>query len=193
MSRQALLLISTSLALAACGVAPSTGAAPSSAAPSPAAATLAPAAPATQGPTANPTPPGTGAPDPTAAVHALIFSPGAATACRPSGSGPRYSIAAGCPVTLRLEQRLESNPTAGTGEGADPICRCQNAADPPPVTVVSQAGVSAEVKVSFGFSGHPNDVRFTVVDLGGRWFVDDTYCGDPSTSIYQTPVTGCAA
>lgn len=61
------------------------------------------------------------------------------------------------------------------------------------MTLVTQGGVSAEVKVSFGFSGHPNDVRFTVVDLSGRWFVDDTYCADPSTSIYRTPVQGCAA
>src|SRR5215467_8851699 len=68
LSRQALVLISTNLALTACGVAPSTGAAPSSAAPSLAAAAPPPAAPASQGPTANPTPPGTGAPDPTAGV-----------------------------------------------------------------------------------------------------------------------------
>jgi hypothetical protein len=61
------------------------------------------------------------------------------------------------------------------------------------VTLVTQGGVSAEVKVSFGFSGHPNDVRFMVVDLSGRWFVDGTYCAEMSTSIYRMPVKGCAA
>jgi hypothetical protein len=134
-----------------------------------------------------------------AAVQALLPNPAVgATICQPR-SGPHYSGAAGCPVTQRLEQRLQTNPGSGTAGGADPICRCQNANTPPPVTLISQAGASATVQVAFGFPGHPNDVGFSVLSTGGRWYVDDTFCltasgGQPvpATTIYQAPLKACA-
>jgi hypothetical protein len=135
---------------------------------------------------------GTGAADPIAAVRALLPSPGAATACRPP-SGAAFSAAAGCPVTQRLEQRLRANPTGGSAGGADPICRCQNVPATVPVTLETPGGTSALVRASFAFSASPpDDVRFVVLSQGGRWFVDDTYCADPSTSIYVSPVRGCS-
>jgi hypothetical protein len=171
--------------VAACGSQPASSAAPasSSSAPTPAAGAAATAAPA----------PGSGAADAVSAVRALVLDPaGAPGPCRPA-TGARFSAAAGCPVTRRLQQRLQADPTGGPGGGADPVCRCQNASSPVPVSLVAQGGASATVRAAFGFPGHPDDVQFTVVDLNGRWFVDDTYCADLSTSIYQTPVKPCAS
>jgi hypothetical protein len=171
-------------------------AAPSPAAPPPTAPPTVAAVPvatavATPVPSIAPGMAGTGAADPLAAVRALLPSPGAATACRPP-SGASFSAAAGCPVTQRLEQRLHANPTGGPAGGADPVCRCQNVPAPVPVTLETPGGTSALVRASFAFTGSPpDDVRFVVLSQGGRWFVDDTYCADPSTSIYVSPVRPC--
>lgn len=190
---RAMTLAVVLLLAAACG-SPSQPASSASAGPLAGAGSPSPAPPpVTTAPTVGGlTPaPGAGAADAVSAVRALLPNPaGGPTACRPA-SGAAYSAAAGCPVTQRLQQRLQAGPTSGAAGGADPVCRCQNSATPIPVMLVTQGGASAIVKASFGFPGHPDDVQFVVSDLGGRWFVDDTYCADPSTSIYRTPVASC--
>jgi hypothetical protein len=131
---------------------------------------------------------GAGAADPVSAVRALFTSPGP---CLPPSGAP-YSAVTGCPVTARLGQRLGTNPAASIGGGGDPICRCQNHPEPVPVTLVSQGSSSAVVKADLSFPGLPYMVQFVVVSVGGRWFVDDSYCADLSTSIYATtPVKPC--
>ncbi len=195
-----ILLAAAVLAAACSAAAPASGArpgalpaSPTGSASPPGTASTAPAATAaaTPVPTTGTGVTGAGAADPVAAVRALLPSPGAATACRPA-SGALFSGAAGCPVTQRLEQRLRSSPTGGSGAGADPVCRCQNLPATVTVTLETPGGTSALVRASFGFSGSPYDVRFVVVSQGGRWFVDDSYCADPSSSIYASPVRACA-
>jgi hypothetical protein len=165
------------------------------------------AVPAATQPPATPTEPsgkGAGAASAVAAVQALLPNPpfltgAASTPCVPrqQGSGPFYSGAAGCPVTQRLEQRLQTNPGSGTGGGANPICRCQNPNPSSPITLISQAGATATVQVAFGLPGQSNNVGFSVLSTGGRWYVDDTFCLSggqpvPATSIYQ-PFKACFA
>jgi hypothetical protein len=131
-----------------------------------------------------------GASSPVDAVQALMSS-GGSTICRPQG-GVQWSQAAGCPITRRLEQRLQSNATSGSGDGADPICRCQNIA---PVTLApakaAQSG-SAVVKATFQLQP-PVVIYFTAVQQaqGSGWLVDDSYCADAATSIYASPVKPC--
>jgi hypothetical protein len=97
-------------------------------------------------------------------------------------------VAAGCPVT----RRLGTNGTIGIAAGADPICRCQNHVDPLPLTLVGPGTSSAVVKADLSLPRYPSVLRFVVVNAGGRWSVDDSYCADPSTSIYATtPVEIC--
>lgn len=166
-----------------------------------AAATLAcgsgPAVSTTPAPTPSPTPrpssvssaPALGASTPVGAVQALIAT-GGPTPCRPA-QDEMWSQSAGCPVTARLQQRLQSGPTTGPAGGADPVCRCQNIA-PATVTLVSTDGRTAEVGARFQFA-KPLDIHFSVVQegQGSGWLVDDSSCGDPSTSIYATPVKPC--
>lgn len=130
-----------------------------------------------------------GASTPVEAVQALMPT-GGVTICRPS-SGPRFAQAAGCPVTTRLEQRLQSNPLSGPGGGADPVCRCQNIA---PATLAGggAAGGTANVKATFQFQP-PLVIQFVVVQQGqgSGWLVDDSLCADMTGSIYDTPVKHC--
>lgn len=170
--------------------------APGTTSAGPAAAVTMSPAPAVlaSGMTPSPTPavdrslPPAGATDPRTAAKALFYNPDAGpTVCRPS-RGPAYSAAAGCPVTPRLQQRLQSNPTPG----ADPICRCQNAVENPSLSIMDQTATNALLLVDFSTLRSGNVLNFMVVASGGRWLVDDTSCGDQSSSIYVNPVRPCS-
>jgi hypothetical protein len=132
--------------------------------------------------------PRTGAANPTAAVTELLPS-ARNSPCYPPG-GARYDASRGCPVTARLQARLQANP-AGPGAGADPVCRCQNANPNAAAAAAAGGATGATVTVDFGFPGSPNVVRFTVLATAGGWLVDETDCGDASTSIYNTPLRAC--
>jgi hypothetical protein len=179
------------LFLAACAGAPpssaasggAAGAVAGSAQASPAAAAVAAASPAS-GPAGSQL----GAADPVSAVRALFYDPShGPTVCVPS-TGLTYSQAAGCPVTKRLEARLQSHPTPG----ANPICRCQNSGDLS-LSTTTNDGRSARVHVDDAFAIDHVMLDFLVVNTGGRWFVDDTTCGTDgaASSIYLTPVKNC--
>lgn len=128
-----------------------------------------------------------GAPNAVSAARAMFYDPAhGPTICWPS-SGPRYSQAAGCPVTKRLEVRLQSNPTPN----ADPVCRCQNFGGPA-VSTMNDDGHNALLLVDFSVARGGNVLNFLVVNSDGRWFVDDTNCGTAASSIYVTPVKTCA-
>jgi hypothetical protein len=160
--------------------------APGGAIVSPGAPAVSPADPPSSVPAAVPE----GAPSPSAAVTALI-PPRSGTTSACYAAGTRAFSDAGCPVTSRLRARLMNNPMAAGGGGAQPICRCQNAnpgAAPAPAAV---GGGTATVTVDFGFPSNPNVVRFSVLDVAGGWLVDDTDCGDASSSIYGSPVKTC--
>jgi hypothetical protein len=129
--------------------------------------------------------PGPGAATPEEAVSALAFNR-PAQLCEGAEPASRYSVDAGCPVTLRLQNRLRA-----LASGYDPVCRCQSHVATPFVTPLSATRVNAVFKVSFGSAARPNDVYFAVIKLGKSWFVDDTNCSDPSTSIYSDPLQPC--
>ncbi len=161
--------------LAACGGEPAVSTTP---APTPAASSL---------PSSLPSSP-LGASSPVDAVRALLAT-GGPTLCRPQ-AGQRWSPEAGCPVTPRLAARLQSDPASASGGGADPICRCQNSV---PATLEG-GGPSGTAIVRATFQLNPPLViTFIAVQQAQRsgWLVDDQTCGDPSTSIYLTPVRPC--
>lgn len=130
-------------------------------------------------------PPGPGAETPPAAVSALALDQ-PPRLCESPDPATRYSAASGCPVTLRLQARLRS-----LASGFDPVCRCQSRAPSVPIRPISATRVNAVMEASFGTAAAPNDVYFAVIKLGGRWFVDDTNCSDPSTSVYVDPLPRC--
>lgn len=88
-----------------------------------------------------------------------------------------------CPVTRRLGARLDSNPFSGPGGGAVPLCRCQGE-----VTIsfalMSESGTTAYVHEDLGL-GAGDDLRWTVLSIGGTWYVDDQDSGCAATSIYD--------
>ena len=90
-------------------------------------------------------------------------------------------------MTNRFRARVASNPTAG----ANPVCRCQNDNGAPRPQLQQAGPATATVSVDFGFPSGPNVVRFTVVSAGQGWRVDDTDCGDATTSFFVNPVKGC--
>lgn len=106
--------------------------------------------------------------------------------CEAADPTMRYSATAGCPVTLRMQDRLRS-----LASGFDPVCRCQRRAGTPALVPISANRLDAVVKVGFGTAAAPDDVYFAVIKLGGQWFVDDSNCSDPSTSIYVDPLPRC--
>lgn len=106
------------------------------------------------------------------------------TACRPGPGGPKWSQSNGCPVTLRLQQRLQS-----VSVPADPICRCQNLAQSSGA-LVSQGEATAQVKITFQFQP-PYDLNVLVARQDNTWLVDDITCGSAPSSIYQDPLGPC--
>ncbi|HZT97288.1 MAG TPA: hypothetical protein VFB34_10695 [Chloroflexota bacterium] len=123
----------------------------------------------------------------------------------PTGtSGPCYQVTPqwtppACPVTSKLEARLRQNPTSGRGGGADPICRCQNVPTDLTFTPLLRTPTRDVIEVVWNFGGpstaHSSSnpaIDYVVVNRGGTWLVDDSYCsGYPTTSIYNSPVGPC--
>ncbi|GAC1463825.1 MAG: hypothetical protein PVSMB7_06050 [Chloroflexota bacterium] len=118
----------------------------------------------------------------------------------PKHPGPCYSGkllyrtfgARGCPVTTRLRDRLQSNPTSGPGGGADPVCRCQS----PPLTTTyhldSNSDGVALVTAWFSYDHRHIGITFVVLHRADGWRVDDIYCANrPVGSIYHSPVGPC--
>lgn len=135
-------------------------------------------------PTATPTPTptatpvavvGTGAADPVTAVKALTGA--TAGFC----TATSYLVPP-CPVTQRLGARVDAAPFSGPAGGAGPLCRCQNQGTLT-IALISQSGLSAYVHEDLGFG--PPGLRWTLVEVGGTWYVDDQDTGCSSTSIYN--------
>jgi hypothetical protein len=90
-----------------------------------------------------------------------------------------------CPVTPRLGARLDSHPFSASGGGADPLCRCQGESGTPiTFTLISESGTTAYVHEDLGF-GPSHDLRWTVVSIAERWYVDDQDTGCSTTTIYN--------
>jgi hypothetical protein len=176
-ARRRLILSAAAVAgfcLAACGSTASPTATPATPAASPTATLPA----ATAAPT--PTPAvvavvGPGAADPITAVKDVV---GASTGCTAS------LIAQPCPMTLRLAERIEANPFTGSGGGAAWQCRCQNSGTAS-FSLISQSGTTAYVAEAYSFADETS-LRWTVLEVGGVWFVDDQDTGCATTSIYSS-------
>ena len=122
--------------------------------------------------------------DPIAAVKAMV-EPGP-TACSPKAGPPHWSRAFGCAVTGRLQTRLQT-----VSIPANPACRCQNLLDVAYST--DNAAPTAHVDATFGGS---YTITWSVVQEGGRWFADDSWCRGSSataTSIYKDPLGPCSS
>lgn len=136
------------------------------------------------------------APDPVAAVRIVLRANGAnghagLNPCSGSAIVAMFSVP-GCPLTPRLRARLATNPTSGPGGGADPMCRCQNVTSRSVYVVLQNNGATARVEARLFFGASAVNLTFALIDAGGRWLVDDTYCfGRPATSIYHSPVGPC--
>lgn len=125
-----------------------------------------------------------GADDPVSAVKPLLE--GGPNACLPKAGPPPWSRAGGCPLTDRLQLRLQTIKI-----NASATCRCQNGA---PLSYRSDGGSpTAHVDSTMAFNT-PLTITWSVVSEGGRWFVDDSWCGGSSaaaTSIYKDPLGPC--
>ena len=131
-----------------------------------------------------------GAVSPVDAVTELVPGrPGTTSPCYPAG-GAAFADAR-CPVTERLRARLVALP-AGAKAATQPVCRCPHS-DPQAESQLAVLGsLSATVTVDFSLTDQPDMLRFSVIRRGPGWLVDDTDCGDPTTSIYLSPVRGCS-
>src|SRR5579859_6210456 len=115
----------------------------------------------------------------------------APSACRLHGLD-RWSREAGCPVTLRLQQRLQETTSSA---GDDPICLCHDHAE---ITIAETADDSrtSRVTASFRFanaSTPSREIGFDVVNEQGGWVVDETFClVGPRNSIYDHPIVACS-
>jgi hypothetical protein len=118
---------------------------------------------------------GPGAADPVTAVEGVV---GESTGCT------HTLIAQPCPMTLRLATRIETNPFNGTGGGAAWPCRCQNSGTAT-FALISQSGTTAYVSEVIPPAPDIN-LRWTVLEVGGAWFVDDQDTGCSTTSIYSS-------
>ncbi len=137
-----------------------------------------------------------GAPTPFDAVTMLLplgerESVNSPSACRHAGPD-QWSRAAGCSLTLRLQQRMQENPTIGGG--FDPICRCRDTGQIT-ITVVAASASTAQVEVTFRIANASTaftKIAFGAVHEGGGWVVDETFCAiGPRNSIYDNPIKTC--
>jgi hypothetical protein len=97
------------------------------------------------------------------------------------------SRAAGCPITQRLETKLnEPNPTGPT---LDAICRCESVATSLSMERVQASGSKGVVQGTAMFDANPSSqhYRFTVVRENGGWLLDDVACADGTGSAYGDP------
>lgn len=96
--------------------------------------------------------------------------------------------AAGCPITQRLESKLnDSNPAGPT---LNVICRCQSVATSLSLGHVQVSGSRGVVQgAATFFDANPPTQRFkfTVVKENGGWLLDDVACRDGTGSAYQDP------
>jgi hypothetical protein len=174
-------------AVAACSAStttPTPTAPPETALSSPTASVVATATPS---PTPAPTLPpvvGTGASTPVMAVAAVAnVDPGSGQHLSGDCDGSSYLVPP-CPVTQRLGGRLNANPFSGSGGGASALCRCQNQGTLT-FTLMSETGTTAYVHEDLGLGEPSSDLRWTVVSIGGTWYVDDQDTGCSATSIYD--------
>ena len=88
----------------------------------------------------------------------------------------------GCPMTLRLQDRLLDAKVS--------ICRCQNGSGTRKIEVERyEGGAVAHVTM---YEGHATYDLIMVLDDDGVLLVDDQTCnGDPKTSIYNDPLGPC--
>jgi hypothetical protein len=116
-----------------------------------------------------------------------LLLPGSATSpCYGNDPAALFQRSRGCPVTDRLQQRLNSD----AARGFNPVCRCQ-AAIPAEVGEAAVTGATAIVPVTFR-TPTPYLITFVLVQQGQDWLVDDVYCGsDQSTTVYATPIETC--
>ena len=137
-----------------------------------------------------------GAPTPFDAVTMLLplaerGSVNGPSACR-HAAADQWSRAVGCPLTLRLQQRMQQNPTIG--DGFDLICRCRDTGQIT-ISVVAASTSTAQVEVTFRIANASTawtKIEFSAVHEGGGWVVDDTFCPvGPRNSIYDNPVRTC--
>jgi hypothetical protein len=137
-----------------------------------------------------------GAPTPFDAVTMLLplaerESVAGPSACR-HAAADQWSRVAGCPLTLRLQQRMQENPTIA--DGFDVICRCRDTGHIT-ISVVAVRASTAQVEVTFRIanaSTASTRIAFSAVHEVGGWVVDDTFCAiGPRNSIYDNPVRTC--
>jgi hypothetical protein len=172
-------------AVAACGASTTTpSASPGTPTSSPTASVVATATPS---PTPAPTPlpvVGTGAASPVIAVADVAnVDPGSGRHLSGDCNSASYLVPP-CPVTQRLGARLDANPFSGSGGGASPLCRCQSQGTLT-FTLISENGTTAYVHEDLGLGEPSSDLRWTVVSIGGTWYVDDQDTGCSTTSIYD--------
>lgn len=165
-------------------------------APITAAPTPSPTPSPTAAPTAAPTPTPTPTPAPTSGgiipsgdangatdLGAYLYPSSTGIAC-----GARTGHYDPCPVTSRLAQRLDSQPTPH----AEPLCRCQNQWQQSSFTATQTPDATVwivHVVLTFG-PGVTVTIDLRALRTAGGWLGDDTTCSgqDESTSIYaQNP------
>ena len=140
-----------------------------------------------------PSPVRTEAVSPSATVAGLtaepirLVLPGSATSpCYGNDPAALFQRSRGCPITDRLQQRLNSD----AARAFNPVCRCQVAIQAD-IGEAAANGASAIIPVTFR-APTPYVVTFVLVRQGQDWLVDDVYCGsDQSTTIYATPIATC--
>jgi hypothetical protein len=183
--RMAVMLGSVLCAVAACGASNTTSGEPlGTSTSSPATSVVATATPS---PTLAPTPlpvVGTGAASPIIAVKDVAsVDPGSGHHMFGDCNSSSYLVPP-CPVTRRLGARLDSYPFNGTGGGSSPLCRCQNQGTLA-FTLILESGTTAYVHEDLGLGEPSSDLRWTVISIGGTWYVNDQDTGCSATSIYD--------
>jgi hypothetical protein len=118
--------------------------------------------------------------DPVAAVKLLIRT----QTGEPQHSCDSYRRADGCPITDRLEARIQ---VLARTIHASPVCRCQNGPASAAYKTQTQTQTSAVVRGDLTWSAADiHAMLFTLLRSGGTWLVDDVTCathpGD--SSIY---------
>src|SRR5438874_1136445 len=119
--------------------------------------------PAAAAPTTTAIPSGGG--DPRDAVVLLL--PGSPLPCGGTRDDELYRRARGCPITMRLEERLHSPAVAGL----NPICRCQSYA-PMDIGAASVSNATATGPVTL-LEPNPRLITFGLVRESSAWRVDD--------------------
>ena len=118
--------------------------------------------------------------DPVATVKLLIHT----QTGEPVHSCDFYRRADGCPITDRLEERIQ---VVARTIHASPVCRCQNGPASAVYKTQTQTQTSAVVRGDLTWSAADiHAMLFTVLRSGGMWLVDDIACASHpgDSSIY---------